>query len=69
MNELEKQLDEYINQKIYNYAFMINGQWGSGKSYFIKKVYMKKYKDKEFIYLSLNGIENVEDIDTKLTEI
>lgn len=68
MNELEKQLDEYINQKIYNYAFMINGQWGSGKSYFIKKVYMKKYEDKEFIYLSLNGIENVEDIDTKLTE-
>ena len=69
MNELEKQLDEYINQKIYNYAFMINGQWGSGKSYFIKKVYMKKHEDKEFIYLSLNGIENVEDIDTKLTEI
>ena len=68
MNELEKQLDEYINQNIYNYAFMIKGQWGSGKSYFIKKVYKEKHPEKEFIYVSLNGIEKIEDIDIKLTE-
>ena len=41
MIEIEKQLKEYLDNSIYNYGFLIKGQWGSGKSYFVKK-FIKK---------------------------
>ncbi len=68
MRELEEELDEYINQNVYNCAFLLKGQWGSGKTYFINNIYSENHNDKEFIYVSLNGIETLEDIDIKLTE-
>ena len=57
MNELEKQLDEYINQNIYNYAFMIKGQWGSGKSYFIKttEIYQSFWRSRSKVYAILQN--------------
>ena len=48
MEEAEKQLSEYINNKLYNYAFLIKGQWGAGKSYFLKEFIKKKQKFKDF---------------------
>lgn len=69
MNEIEKQLNEYINNKLYNYAFLIKGQWGCGKSYFIKE-FIKKNEDgnKAFFSVSLNGLTDLNDIDIKLIE-
>lgn len=36
-NEIIEVIKEYINDSIYNYAVLIDGDWGSGKSYFIKE--------------------------------
>lgn len=69
MNEIENQLNEYINNKIYNYGFLIKGQWGSGKSYFVKEFIKKNNNDsKVFFNISLNGLTSIEDIDIKLVE-
>ena len=67
-NELNKQLEQYLNYATYNYAFMINGQWGSGKSYFIDNKCVKMFDDKEFIKVSLNGLKENREIDIKLVE-
>lgn len=68
MNSLEKQLNEYINNTTYNYGFLINGQWGAGKSYFINE-FKEKYKgEKIFLKVTLNGLKTIEDIDIKIIE-
>ena len=36
-SEIIEVVKEYLNSNIYNYAVMIDGEWGSGKTYFIKK--------------------------------
>lgn len=61
---------DYIEENIYNYVVMIDGDWGSGKTYFIKKKLIPKinvkYKDKKIIYISLYGISLLPEIDKQL---
>ena len=35
-NEIIDYVNNYINKSNYNYAVLIDGCWGSGKTYFIK---------------------------------
>lgn len=61
---LKEVILNYIEDKTYYYAVMINGVWGCGKSYFIKNVlidYFKSYSVK-YIYISLYGIDNLQEI-------
>ena len=57
---------DYIEENIYNYAVMIDGDWGSGKTYFIKKKLIPKinvkYKDKKIIYIFASTIIFYNDI-------
>lgn len=55
-------LDKYLKLKEPDFAVMIKGEWGSGKTYFIKK-YLEKgeYKEK-FYYISLNGLSTMADV-------
>ena len=66
---IEKYLNEYRKMKNTDFAVMITGPWGCGKTHFIKK-YLKNHcrekGEKEFIYISLNGINSIPDIDMKI---
>lgn len=59
---------DYVNDKTYNYAMMLDGDWGSGKTYFVKKElipYIEENKGKEIkkiVYISLYGINELTDI-------
>lgn len=69
---------DYIVENIISYlkssnsvgAFLLKGDWGSGKTYFIKNVLPKKIKEngKEYIQvmISLFGMESVKEIPFKL---
>lgn len=54
IKELKKRLDNDIPQIYTN--VLINGKWGIGKTYFVKEY----LKDKEYVYISLFGIESLE---------
>lgn len=57
-------LNGYVNDSDVRYAVLINGKWGSGKTYYIKN-YLKFELDKDKhikVYVSLYGIEKIEDI-------
>ena len=41
MVKIEAVIDEYINSTAES-AIMIDGEWGSGKTYFVKNVLIKK---------------------------
>ena len=69
----KKELDDYINNVKINYATMINGSWGCGKTHFIKQYIsekeetLKQQKDKKsYVYISLYGMNDISEIRKKL---
>lgn len=56
---------EYLSKQKENSALLINGVWGSGKTFFLKTVLteVSKKSNKELIYVSLNGISSTGEID------
>lgn len=76
--ELLETIDNFIENNIYQYALMINGEWGSGKTYFIiheliPHIKGKQYKDankaertKTVNYISLYGKKDTADITDSL---
>lgn len=73
MEDLVESILDYIRADYTDYAVMINGEWGSGKTYFwnhkirnkIESMQLngKRYKT---IYMSLYGISNLEEISKKI---
>ncbi|MGA4853976.1 P-loop NTPase fold protein [Acinetobacter haemolyticus] len=59
---IEEYFDYYLNDdnKKLNYSVFLNGAWGSGKTWFIRK-YIDKIEGlgKEVVYISLNGVKDV----------
>lgn len=63
--EIEKAIKDYLNDKVYSYAFMLDGEWGSGKTYFMKNIVIPQLEEsgeKKCIYVSLYGISSIEEI-------
>lgn len=73
MEDLVESILDYVRADYTDYAIMINGEWGSGKTYFwnnkIKnKIETMQFNGKQFtpIYMSLYGISNLEEISKKI---
>ncbi len=76
--EIKAELNDYIYNVNIKYATLLNGSWGSGKTYFVKKYISeleKEYeinknnehtKTKKPIYISLYGLSNVSEIKSKI---
>lgn len=58
---IEKYLDHYLEIPTPDYAVMLKGEWGCGKTYFIKQ-YIEVKNDKKICYISLNGIKQCNDV-------
>lgn len=58
--DLAKILKKYINNKNANYAIMIDGDWGCGKTFYIKHNLVKKHNN--VLYVSLYGISNTDKL-------
>ena len=58
---IETYLDKYFATQESDYAVMLTGEWGCGKTFFIKN-YIKAHEDKNFCYISLNGIKHCNDV-------
>ena len=73
MEDLVESILDYVRADYTDYAVMINGEWGSGKTYFwnhkIKnKIESLQLNGKNYttIYMSLYGISNLEEISKKI---
>ena len=71
LNNLKELIEDYINQNNTDYAILINGEWGSGKTFYLKNVIMNEIKNipcyinnfegkRSFkaVYVSLYGISD-----------
>lgn len=68
--EIIEIIDNWLEDELINEAIMLTGDWGSGKTHFIKNTLMssdvlEKHGLKP-IYITLNGIKNLSDIDSKI---
>ena len=73
MEDLVESILDYIRSDYTDYAIMINGEWGSGKTYFWNhkirpKIETMQLNGKKYtpIYMSLYGISNLEEISKKI---
>lgn len=74
MKELIESVEEYIRKPYTDYAIMINGDWGSGKTHFwnnklrkrIEIISNNKGENYKTIYISLYGINSIEEISKKI---
>ncbi|MGY1418846.1 P-loop NTPase fold protein [Bacillus cereus] len=59
---------DYIKRDKTSYAILLDGKWGSGKTYFWKNIMKKEIEEtgKKVIYVSLYGVSNIEEIDKKI---
>ena len=74
MKELIESIEQYVKKPYTDYAVMINGEWGSGKTHFwnnklrprIEILKNKNSKSYKTIYISLYGINSIEEISKKI---
>ncbi len=66
--EIIKLIADYLEEITYSYAIMIDGGWGSGKTYFVNKKLIPELekKEKKAIYISLYGLKDAEEISKEL---
>ena len=71
-HEIEDIIKNYINDERMHQAILIDGDWGSGKTYFVKQNLLpdlKKFcQDAAIIMISLYGACSVDDIQQLLFE-
>ncbi len=73
MEDLVESILDYVRSDYTDYAIMINGEWGSGKTYFWNHKIKNRIDGMQFngrkyttIYMSLYGISNLEEISKKI---
>ncbi len=70
---IEKYLDSYRRAVNTDFAVLIKGPWGCGKTYFIQN-YCKSVNERlgdegATWYISLNGVRSIRDVDERLYQL
>ena len=72
--EIESVIAEYLKNPKAEYAVMIDGDWGSGKTYFLTHSLIKimknidngKDKPRKYAYISLYGAKSIEEVSKEI---
>lgn len=61
--------EDYIrNSSVLDYAIMLKGPWGCGKTYFINELMEQYITTKNITYISLYGVRTIDEIKNKILE-
>lgn len=65
-----KAIKRYLNDDISDYAIMLSGEWGAGKSYFVKNEVISVLHDMKMreVYISMIGVDSDEQLKRKIFE-
>lgn len=68
-HQIIEEVNRYLKDDSYQYAILIDGEWGCGKTYFVKHILLDKIKELEqksskrtAKYISLYGCKTIQDI-------
>lgn len=73
-NEIESVIEEYLKNPRAEYAVMIDGEWGSGKTYFlthsllqiVENIDMGKNKRRKYAYVTLYGVKSIDEVSREI---
>ena len=74
-DDIVKEIINYVDETLYNYTVMIDGEWGCGKTYFVQERLYKELEDHEakrknnsrkILYISLYGIKSLDEVTKQL---
>jgi len=65
-DSLGSALDVYLARRKTQYAVMINGSWGAGKTHYMLNALVPEHKDCAFHYFSLYGLKTTSEIYEKI---
>jgi hypothetical protein len=68
-NHIENYLDYYLKIRSPKFAVAITGDWGAGKTFFIKNYFNEwssRDANRKYHYITLNGLSSFDDIDSEL---
>lgn len=63
--QITEEVLRYLNDDSYQYAILIDGEWGCGKTYYVQEILTKeieKVDTRKIKYISLYGCKTVQDI-------
>lgn len=66
MENLKEIIKDFVKQSHKEMALMIDGEWGVGKTYFLKHLNPKEFGKEKIIFVSLKGVKTPEDIGRKV---
>lgn len=66
MSHIIEIVQDYMQNCARDTAVMINGEWGSGKTYFIKNKLITEIGIDKCVYISLNGVNSVDEITDRI---
>ncbi|MFB5087051.1 P-loop NTPase fold protein [Psychrobacillus sp. PGGUH221] len=68
MDQIAINIKQYLKTPSTNFALQINGEWGSGKTYYLKTTAKDIIEEEgfRFCYISLNGISKIDNIKKSL---
>lgn len=66
MKDLKEVIKDFVKRPNKEMALMIDGEWGVGKTYFLKNLQPKEFGKEKVIFVSLKGVKNTEDINRKV---
>lgn len=67
-DSITAEIMSYVKNRIYNYAVLIDGDWGTGKTYFIQKSIIPTLEGSGYmpIYISLYGVNSTDTVSQKI---
>lgn len=69
-SDIEKFLNQYINSKAHpGYGVLISGEWGVGKTHFLKTLINSISAPKKILYISLYGMSKTSSIDEEFFKL
>lgn len=68
--EIQKEIEMYLNRREHNGALLLSGRWGSGKSHLLRQIQADINEQSEFVMVivSLFGVGNAEALKLKVKE-
>lgn len=70
MMRISESVKRYLDREKAEYAIMITGEWGAGKTHYVKNNLMEilssRSDENKIIYISLNGASNLKDIHERI---
>lgn len=66
LQDKAKIISSYIKDSRNTQAVLINGEWGSGKTYFVDRILLQELKDYIIIRYSLYGVQSAEQVDSDI---